>query len=143
MAFLDSLEKKPETEATADKSDEDEAAKAWREHVEEIRQKFAYEARTQIPPLVEEWKDVMARRNRAGITAEEFIYLQNERKRIEDQLSFLANNYNAVFREERAIYYPDGWIGRYLKQVGIVYAPASQEDIQAALESSSANRNRQ
>jgi len=63
----------------------------------------------------------MARRSELGSSRAEgqFNRLQLERKQIEDRASFLAWNYHAVFKEEGAIY-PDGWIGKYLKQMGFV-----------------------
>ncbi len=129
LAFLDQMDDQESSEETVDP--EEEAAKAHRKRVEKIRQVVGDAARTQIPVLVEQWKEnkairheLGARSNRSRAENQELTRLQLERGQIESQLSALAGNYGAVFREEGA-QYPDGWIGKYLKQVGIVIRPGA------------------
>jgi len=132
LAILDQMDNQENFESSEETVDpEEEAAKAHRERVEKIRQVVGDAARTQIPVLVEQWKEnkairheLGARSNRSRAENQELTRLQLERGQIEGQLSYLAGNYGAVFREEGA-QYPDGWIGKYLKQVGIVIRPGA------------------
>ena len=136
IAFLDSLKKDGQEKATVNDvkkengKDTNESDKA--QQYELLRQQFGDEARTKIPMLVEQWKEMMARRNALHCTAEgntaddkESDYLNlTKRPEIEGQIMIIVSRYQAAFPEDRgAIYYPDGWIGQLLKQIGVVVRP--------------------
>jgi hypothetical protein len=136
IAFLDSLERDGQEKATVNGKEKENGkdinGSDQAQQYQLLRQQFGDEARTKIPMLVEQWKEMMARRNALHCTAEgntaddkEFDYLNfTKRREIEDQIMILAYRYVAFFPEDRgAIYYPDGWIGQLWKQIGVVVRP--------------------
>ena len=136
-ARLDELNAEPQVEKAEPEASEKpkksgESEEEWRRRIEELRRKTEEEA-MQIPVLVQQWKDVMARRNSLGILRDdgvrmlateadrqEFDRLQDERAAIMSQITVLARNYDGVHREEEALS-PDGWIGRLADEVGIAF----------------------
>jgi hypothetical protein len=109
-----------------------EEAEYNRKQFEEARAMYEIQAREQFPIMVERFKAIKARREQVGTIEGNNRYLRTEAEKEEDlsiglemdniqrQLGDLANKYHSTHQEEGAIFYPDGWIGRYLKEVGMV-----------------------
>jgi RNA polymerase sigma-70 factor (ECF subfamily) len=109
-----------------------EEAEYNRKQFEEARKMYEIQAREQFPIMVERFKAIKARREQVGTIEGNNRYLRTEAEKEEDlriglemdniqrQLGDLANKYHSTHQEEGAIFYPDGWIGRYLKEVGMV-----------------------
>lgn len=100
--------------------------------LEQQRQELADTAMAEIPLLVDQWNEVMARRHELSdipnseARAQEFNRLTNERTRIEHRIIFLAMAYQAIHPEGGAIYYPEGKIGQLAKEVGLVFGRTSK-----------------
>jgi hypothetical protein len=127
IAFLDSLEKNGQEKATVNSKEKENGkdinGSEQAQQYQLLRQQIADEAKTNIPILVEQWKEMMARRN-TTTDVEEATYLSiTKRTEIEDQIRHYALNYQSFFPEEGAIFYPNGWIGQLLKPIGIVWTP--------------------
>lgn len=89
-------------------------------------QELADAAIAEIPVLVDEWKEVMAKRHALNgvpnteARAQEFNRLTNRRTEIERRILQLAFTYHGIRPEERAIF-SNGEIGRLAKEVGLVF----------------------
>jgi RNA polymerase sigma factor (sigma-70 family) len=97
---------------------------------EQERIDFVAAGAKELPVLVEQWKDVMAKwrslDTRYGTQyseekAKETDSLAEERMKIEYRFQYLAMSYHGLYAQEGAIYYPEGWIGQLGKQIGIVF----------------------
>jgi len=93
----------------------------------EAREMYAIQAREQIPVLVERFKalevETEKQAERSDLTEAEITELNQKKTEMWDvqrQIMDIANKYHSTHQEERAVY-PEGWLGPYLKEAGLVY----------------------
>jgi hypothetical protein len=120
--------KKPETKTEAKK--EESAKPGLTPEQEQGRIDFVAAGAKELPVSVEQWKEVMAKRDTLdsiyGIQyseekGKEVDRLAEERMKIEHRFIYLAGSYQSLYPEEGAIFYPEGWIGQLGKQIGLVF----------------------
>jgi hypothetical protein len=120
--------KKSETKIEAKK--EENAKPGLTPEQEQGRIDFVAAGAKELPVLVEQWKDVMAKRDSLdsvyGVQwseekGKEMNRLVDERIEIEHRFIYLAGGYHSLYPEEGAIFYPEGWIGQLGKQIGLVF----------------------
>lgn len=94
----------------------------------QARLEYAAKAAAKVPGLVEEWKQVMARRDNldsiygappSEAKNKEFMRLQTRRWEIANEIQLAAILYDHLHPEEGVISYPDGWMGRAAAEVGV------------------------
>ena len=119
--------KKPE-QKTETKKEDNVKSKPTPEEQERID--FVAAGAKELPILVEQWKDVMAKHRSLDTIygtqyseekGKEVDRLAAERQRIEFRFQHLAFSYHSLYPQEGAIFYPEGWIGQLGKQIGLVF----------------------
>ena len=124
------VQKIEESEPKAETKKDEDSKLGLTPEQEQGRIDFVAAGAKELPVLVEQWKDVMAKRDTLdsiyGIQyseekGKEVDRLADERMRIEHRFQYLAMSYHSLYRDEGAIYYPEGWIGQLGKQIGIVF----------------------
>ena len=124
------VQKVEESEPKAETKKDEDSKLGLTPEQEQGRIDFVAAGAKELPVLVEQWKDVMAKRDTLdsiyGIQyseekGKEVDRLADERMRIEHRFQYLAMSYHSLYPEEGAIFYPEGWIGQLGKQIGLVF----------------------